>query len=96
MMGKNNPPVRDGFDALQPDEWELARRKLQTEQTGKFRVKRDVKIDVFDLGHVPRAEDAMREFLAGCTDPGWEIVVMMGDPMHVTIVAIKETLEQDA
>lgn len=80
-MSKNNPPVQDGFDALQ--------------QNGKFHIRRDVRLEIFYLRDVADAEHAMQMFLKGLSDPGWDVTVMMGDSMHVTIVAVKETPEQD-
>lgn len=84
---KKNPPIRDGFDALQ-------QQNENAPQTGKYHIARRCRVEVFDLRNVKDAEQAINDFYAELTEPGWDFTIVHGGPLSITIVAVQRDLVQ--
>lgn len=52
-----------------------------------YKIDRRVRLELFDLSDVSKAEAALTEFLLGFTEPGWSFQYFSSKPLALTVLA---------
>jgi len=66
--------------------------------TGAYHVRRQAILEVFVIGNVAKTQEAINEFLANLTDPGWQFhwtFTSGPNDRTLSVLAVLDTLEQD-